>query len=860
MMFNTNAGPRSAAMSKALAVLMIFAALGLLYAAAELWLAPRLVRDALLKQAREAGVELRTGELSTDLFALSASARDIQVSTSDGQPLASAQSVSIDFLWASLWRDRWIIETLTLQQPVLQIVVGPKGELNWPDGAAPAAEPRGQGGQGARFEMRSLSVAQGEVRIQDRSRAAPVGLALQNLALEVTGLSSAGGGDPAAYELAANIGAGGKLASQGSLALQPLGASGKLSVAAADLAELWRLAAPAAGAPGGQVYLSAQYSYAAADGRLVLENAKLEAARVAYALPEATLELPQVALESPRIALPLREPIEVSGEVNAIPGGRLSASGRLGPRLQSGDLEIALESLPLALAQPWLSAAAAARIASGMLRAEGRLTWDGGSPPRFQGGASVTDLRLESSGAGDLLLAWQAFETRDATVTFGAPFTVDLGEALARAPQARLVVLPDGKTNLSQLRKPEEERQGDPALAASIRRLRLEEGTLHFADRSLENAFEVTVRELAGSVHGFSTAQAEPARILLEGRVQKYGSAQIRGTVNLDEPASRSTVSAELRNLDLQAFTPYFVKFAGYRVQSGRLSAELRYRVREGRLVGENQLVIERLRLGEKVKDAGLLDLPLEMAVAVLTDAQGRIDLGIPVRGNLRDPKFDLGSLVGKAVGNMLGKIASAPFRALASLAGSKNNGETLQEVLFEPGSAALAPPEEEDVDRVAKALGERPQLALSVRGGYAPEADLAALRERALRRELAGQAGYRPRPGEDPPIVDLREPKVLRAAEALYLSRVGNRLELNSLRSSERYARALFDRLARTIRLDPERAQELARARAHAVRASLAARGVDPSRVRVAPPAKAPPEDRGIPTRLSLEIQPASG
>jgi outer membrane protein OmpA-like peptidoglycan-associated protein len=292
------------------------------------------------------------------------------------------------------------------------------------------------------------------------------------------------------------------------------------------------------------------------------------------------------------------------------------------------------------------------------------------------------------------------------------------------------------------------------------------------------------------------------------------------------------------------------VRFAGYRVESGRLSAELRYRVREGRLVGQNALTFEELQLGEKVQGAGVRDLPLELAVALLADAQGRINLDIPVSGNLNDPQFDFGGLVARALGNVIGKIVSAPFRVLASAFGK--DGDDLDRVSFEPGSAALSPPAEQSVAQVAKVLRERPRLSLTVQGGYDPQADLRALRRDAVRREIARRAG---REGEGP--LDFGDPKVLQAAERLYLERVGNRLQMLALRDSEpRYARALVEQLAAETPVQPDTAQTLARARAENVRAELLAQGVDPSRVRLEAPATREAGKEGVPTVLALDTE----
>jgi hypothetical protein len=296
------------------------------------------------------------------------------------------------------------------------------------------------------------------------------------------------------------------------------------------------------------------------------------------------------------------------------------------------------------------------------------------------------------------------------------------------------------------------------------------------------------------------------------------------------------------------------VKFAGYRIRSGRLDAQLRYRVRDGRLVGDNKLVFRRLQLGEKVEHASALDVPLDLAVALLADAEGRIDLAIPVSGDLRDPQVDLGGLIAQALRNTLARIVSAPFRVLASLFG-KGDGDQLRAVSFEPGAAAVSPAEEETVGRLAHALARRPRLSLIVHGAYDPRADSEALQRAALLREVAKRAGYSAAAGGGAPAgIDPRDARFVHAAERLYLDRGGRTADLAPLKPHERgYGRRLVDALAARTPIAADAVPALARSRAQAIRDALVRAGVDPGRIRVGEPVEAQSGEQGVPAPLEL-------
>ena len=803
-----------------------------LYAAAGYWLAPRLIVDALQERAAALGITLSLSEARTNPFSLTVAFSDVELVGPGGNRLAAAPLVQADLAWASLWRDAWIAQRVLIDSPYAEVVLD-EGGLNWPSAEAAASG----GGRSAALRVHELAVQQGTLRFLDRSRAASAEATLRELALRIEDLATGDG--EARYRAQGQLEQGGIVESSGTFALAPVAAHGKITISKASLAAAWRLALPATEPAEGAVAAQANFSFE--DGRLALHDVHARAQAVSY----AGMRLESLALQVPSVALPPAQPFELSARADIAPSGKLAARGKVRPGPLGAELLLEASAVPLPLAQRFLPDSIAMHIASGSLTAKGQVSAQAGRIA-YQGSAEVSDLRLEERNSRRLLIGWKRAQTAELAFSVSPP-TIEIGELLLQGPEGRLVIEPGGQVNFAQALQGKGAANGSEPLHARVRRLSLESGTLHFADRSLQTPFEVTMRGLAGTVTGFRTARGDPARVQIEGRVGEYGSVRIRGTINLEEPKSLANINARFANVSLAQLTPYVVKFAGYGVRSGRASAELRYRVRDGRLSGENQLVFRELELGEKVQGTGTPDLPLELAVALLADASGRIRLDIPVRGNLNDPQFDFGGLIARALGNVVGRIVSAPFRALAGLFGG--DGGELDEVRFEPGSAALSPPQEENVAKVAQALAERPQLGVTVRGSYDPERDAAALRRDAARREVSQRAGYR----SDGPL-DFTDPKILRAAERLYLERIGNRRNLQALKQSEaRYGRALLELLAYTLPESTGDPAALARQRAQAVQAALVEHGVDPARVTLEAPAPQAGAEAGIATQLSL-------
>jgi hypothetical protein len=294
-------------------------------------------------------------------------------------------------------------------------------------------------------------------------------------------------------------------------------------------------------------------------------------------------------------------------------------------------------------------------------------------------------------------------------------------------------------------------------------------------------------------------------------------------------------------------------------------------------LLGENKVVMADFQLGERVEAPGALDLPLDLAVALLKEPDGRIRLAVPVRGDLDNPKFEYGALIREAIGNVLRRIVTAPFRFIAGLFGGKAD-EDLQSVAFDPGSARIPPAEREQLQKVSEALKGRQQLKLVIHGGYDPQRDARALRERLLRRELAAQLGLKLQADEDPGPAALDSPDTQRALEKMMAARAGNDAvdlfaaeyakktgkEVNRVnpllatfrrgRGDRDFYEALFDRLVQSQPLPDKLLPELAEQRARSIAEFMAKTGIDAGRVAVGKTQTADEGSKAPAARLSLE------
>ena len=273
------------------------------------------------------------------------------------------------------------------------------------------------------------------------------------------------------------------------------------------------------------------------------------------------------------------------------------------------------------------------------------------------------------------------------------------------------------------------------------------------------------------------------AQVQLEGNVDAYGLAKIGGEINVFDPVAFTDIDMTFQNVEMTDLTPYSGKFAGRKIDSGKLSLNLGYKIDNGKLLGNNQIVVDKLKLGQRVESPEAVNLPLDLAVALMEDANGVIDIGLPVQGDLNDPKFSFGQLIGKALASLITKIATAPFRVLGALVGGAAE-ENFDAIAFEPGDAVVPAPEREKLKKLAVALQKRPQLTLEVQGRYSAEIDGKELKGLSVRRTVAGRLGTTLAADEDPGPVDYGNPDTTRALEAMFAERFGDS-ELKVLKDS---------------------------------------------------------------------------
>lgn len=811
----------------------------------------------------------------------------------------------------------------------LRAAVDEAGEIDWlklsrPD--APAAAPpvsKDQPEPPWRVEVGAFSMAKIGVDYADASRRAPVRLGVGALELSFAAAMEVGAEDlkTAISRLAIRMdnialtaaGASGQredLATLESLTVE----DGNLDLAKREIA-IGRIALKGGGtrivreAAGGVLPAEALAPKARAGRppeppeagawRYALQQFVLEDFGVAMAdrtfVPAIAYDLDRLRLSLGPVASGAVTPMTFDAAFAVRQGGEFKASGSLSQSLDQADGEVRLERIDLKSLHPLVARFSRLRLESGDLSAQLEFGYrqDSGTALKAKGDLSVGGLLLKETASGKRFLSWKNLSAE--ALDFGlAEGRLAVKQVRIAEPGWNMEIFEDRSTNIERIfagdRPPgaapkavEGRRRTEKSkpLLVTVEAVRVEKGDIDFSDMSLVLPFATRIHDFFGTAAGLSTRPEARTMLQFHGQVDRYGAVNVYGQLSPLAPKHFGDVSVAFRNVDMPSLSPYSATFAGREITSGKLNLDIRYQIDDGRLRNDNRIVLERFALGERIESPKAVSLPLDLAVALLTDGDGKIEVSVPVEGDLGNPRFDYGKVIWEAFVNVITRTVTAPFRALGGLFGG--NGEEMGGVLFEPGRADIGPPELEKLHKVMVALAQRPRLSLEVRGGVDPDLDGRALKSLQVRRALAAKLGFRWSPEEEPGPVPFDSAASQSALEELAderggpnavdklqaafekkegrkVGRIGRVSALVGRPSPDSaFYRALFEHLVETAPLAAQDLEALAGRRAQAVAVELTRRGaLDPGRVKVGDTTSGDVRDRRIVT--TLDLRPAGG
>lgn len=474
-----------------------------------------------------------------------------------------------------------------------------------------------------------------------------------------------------------------------------------------------------------------------------LENSAIQWRSAYTAPPQLTINPLSARAQSITWPLAGDSPLQLKFTLNGDTEFKLDGALALGSG--AGEVQYQLSELSLPLFNPNLPNALKASLTDGRVNLQGGVVLNEFLPVEVVMDGEISDFSATFEETEEALTRWDSVRWQQLKVNLEKQ-TVYLEQLLIHDYQGRLHIREDGSVNASNVWQEEVgERAGEIAQdldfnepwTVDVPEVFISDSAIDFQDESLPIPFRTVIGDVNGEILNISSAAGASTNVDVKGTVDGYAPVVLKGSAAPFDELPGLNLNLTFTGVDLVLLTPYSGTYAGYAIERGLLSLDLNYELENNQLKGNNDIVIEQLKLGDKVDSDKALNLPLELALALLTDINGVIDLKVPVAGDVDDPKFAIGGVIASAVVNLITKAVTAPFSLLASLVGAE---EDLQRVPYPVGSAKLSEQTIARLDQLYEALGQRPGLTLIIAGRLNLESDLSHLRRKQLDAELLAE------------------------------------------------------------------------------------------------------------------------
>ncbi|WP_157810414.1 DUF748 domain-containing protein [Achromobacter ruhlandii] len=688
---------------------------------------------------------------------------------------------------------------------------------------------------------------------------------------------------------------GGWIRAQGPLVLQPLSLELALrmgNVALAPFAPAVRSLSPIL-LQDGRLGLTAQVHVLDKNGVIDASATGVRAELAQFKARDETLNpaldvaLQQLVVTADRLAMGPGASNFTLAAAGIQGGGKLDLKGAFTPQPLSVKTSVDLSGLNVASFAPYFASSLNATVRAITLGAKGDAEFaaaNGSAPMKagWKGGVDITDVDLQDRVNKDDFLNWKRLGLSGMNVSVaGEKIVAGLGDIALDDFYGRILLNAQGRLNVMDLVAAPGQAGGSitqdtqtpgrraepPAPAAkgggmpdiSLNSVTLTRGRMTFTDRFVKPNYVAELSSIDGSITAVSSTNPQPAKVKVTGRVYTTAPLSISGVVQPFAKYLSLDLKASAKGVDLPRFNTYSAKYVGYPIKRGKLSVDLEYKIKDRALLATNHVVLNQLTFGDKTNSPDATKLPVLLAVALLKDSRGNIDINLPISGSLDDPEFSVGGIVVRVLLNLVVKAVTSPFSLLASAFGG---GEELSYVEFAPGSAALTEDTLQRIDTLTKALVDRPALKMDLSGRADPKTDLDGLRQAWVDAQirLAKARDVAPR-GKKPNPAGV---EVSGAERAKYLEKVYDDTDLkdkprNFIGMAKSVPPQQMEEMLRAAApVGDEQLRQLADARAQAVYEKLQAQEGLADRVFiVAPQLDADGiKDEGLPSRVDFSLK----
>ncbi|MEH6442485.1 MAG: DUF748 domain-containing protein [Oceanospirillaceae bacterium] len=256
---------------------------------------------------------------------------------------------------------------------------------------------------------------------------------------------------------------------------------------------------------------------------------------------------------------------------------------------------------------------------------------------------------------------------------------------------------------------------------------------INIEDKSVDPWFKSTLDITHIQAKNINSASKQLIPVQMKAQINNETNIELDAKLSVFAPVINGSWQVKLDRLSLPVISPYAGKFSGYFLENGKLSLQSSGSIKSNKITGENKIKIEQLAVrsaqtAATAKTNSSLSMPVDVAISVLENDDGTINLAVPVSGSMDDPNFGYSSVVGiiakkglkKAAFGILTK-ALQPYGALITLASTAINAQesgtfiNLAPITFAVGEQRISGKMQGYLKKIAKMMKNKKKLKLKI-------------------------------------------------------------------------------------------------------------------------------------------------
>jgi uncharacterized protein involved in outer membrane biogenesis len=474
----------------------------------------------------------------------------------------------------------------------------------------------------------------------------------------------------------------------------------------------------------------------------------------------AKLSLSDISLRGERFsnAKNQRGKATIQAKIN---NGAVRLSGTASANPVVAQFQVEGSDINLAPLQPYLENQVNFILTGGRVGTKGNFVFDasaqGPAKVTYNGELGVSDFTTIEKNVPQDLLNWKLLTLGGMQIALN-PLQLRINEINLAGFYSRLVLGADGRVNLQNLavekaeksetkvaaQKTSQEAAPAPPVAPaseeriSIGKISLRDGNINFSDFFVKPNYSANLTSVQGTIAELKPEA--PGDLAIEAKLDNAAPVDIRGKINPLGEQLFMDIKAKASEIELSPFSPYSGKYVGYGIEKGQLTFDVAYKLENRKLEAQTQFILNQLTFGEKIESPTATSLPVTLAVALLKDRNGVIDVGLPISGTLDDPQFSVGGIILRLIINIITKAVTAPFALLGAAFGGGGGGAELSYIEFDFGRVVLSQTAEAKIKTLSAAMIDRPGLKLEIAGRADPVSDLEGLKRVSIENKVRAQ------------------------------------------------------------------------------------------------------------------------